>query len=327
MTKKVVALLSGGLDSILAVKLIQLQGIEVKAVNFATPFFEGSSAIKAAKQLNVDLEKIDITRELLEIIKHPKYGHGKNMNPCIDCHGLMLRRAGEYMEEIGASFIITGEVLGERPMSQNKQSLWIVEKISGYRGRVLRPLSAKLLPPTLPEQEGVVDREKLLAISGRSRKPQMELAKKLGIEDYPSPASGCLLTDPGFSHRLRELLAVHKEPAISDLELLKIGRHFRTEEGLKVVVGRNHKENEKLLEMASDSNICLKVKDYPGPITILGQEDEEALKTAAMLTVRYSSARDEDKEILVSFWKKDDSFKGEIKSRSMEMDEVDKLMI
>lgn len=327
MTKKAVALLSGGLDSILAIKLIQLQGIDVRAVNFATPFFESRAAIKAAKELSVDLKLIDITNDLLRIIKSPKYGHGKNMNPCIDCHGLMLRRAGEYMEEIGASFIITGEVLGERPMSQNKQSLSIVEKLSGYRGRVLRPLSAKLLSETLPEQEKTVDRERLLAISGRSRKPQMELAKELGIEDYPSPASGCLLTDPGFSHRLRELLIVNKEPAISDLELLKIGRHFRTEEGAKIVVGRNHKENEKLLEMARDSDICLKVKDHPGPITILGQEDKEAIKTAAMLTVRYGSARDEDKDVLVSFWKKDDSFKGEIKSRSMEMAKVDELMI
>lgn len=327
MTKKTVALLSGGLDSTLAIKIIQLQGIQVKAVNFATPFFEGRAAIKVANKLNVGLEIIDITGQLLKIIKSPEYGHGKNMNPCIDCHGLMLKRAGEYMEEIGASFIITGEVLGERPMSQNKQSLSIVEKLSGYKGRILRPLSAKLLPPTLPEQEKIVDREKLLAISGRSRKPQINLAKELGIEDYPSPASGCLLTDPCFSHRLRELLSANKEPVISDLELLKIGRHFRTEEGIKIVVGRNHKENEKLLEMASDSNICLKVKDFPGPITILGQEDEEALKIAAMLTVRYGSARNEDKEVLVSFWKKDDSFKGEIESRSMEIDKVNELMI
>jgi len=202
---KAVALFSGGLDSILAVKLIQEQEIEVKGVNFKTPFFGLDKTFFAAKSLDMDLEIIDITQELLEILRNPKHGFGKNMNPCIDCHTFMFKKAGEYMSEIGASFIISGEVLGERPMSQNRNSLSVIERESGFEGRILRPLSALLLAETIPEKGGLVDRNKLLNISGRSRKRQMELAVKMGIEDYPSPAGGCKLTEPAFSKRLRDL--------------------------------------------------------------------------------------------------------------------------
>ncbi|MGB6371043.1 MAG: tRNA 4-thiouridine(8) synthase ThiI, partial [Atribacterota bacterium] len=202
---KAVALFSGGLDSILAVKLIQEQGIEVRGVNFKTPFFVLDKTFAAIKNLDINLEIIDITEELLKILKKPKYGFGKNMNPCIDCHALMFKKAGEYMNKIGASFILSGEVLGERPMSQNRNSLSIIERESGFEGKILRPLSALLLMETIPEKGGLVDRNKLLDISGRSRKRQMKLADEMGIKDYPSPAGGCKLTEPAFSKRLRDL--------------------------------------------------------------------------------------------------------------------------
>src|SRR5665648_835552 len=223
---KAVALFSGGLDSILAVKLIEEQGIKVKGVNFKTPFFGPDKTFLAAKSLDMDLEIIDITQELLEILRNPKHGLGKNMNPCIDGHTLMIKKAGEYMAKIGASFILSGEVLGERPMSQNRNSLSIIERESGFEGRILRPLSALLLAETIPEKEGLVDRNKLLNISGRSRKRQMELAIKMEIEDYPSPAGGCKLTEPAFSKRLRDLFT-QGVFSLEDIELLKLGRHFR----------------------------------------------------------------------------------------------------
>ena len=202
---KAVALFSGGLDSILAVKLIQKQGIEVKGVNFITPFFGVEKTCLTIKNLDMDLEIIDITQELLKILRNPKHGLGKNMNPCIDCHTLMFKKAGEYMTRIGASFILSGEVLGERPMSQNRNSLSIIERESEFEGRILRPLSALLLAETIPEKKGLVNRNKLLDISGRSRKRQMKLAVEMGIEDYPSPAGGCKLTEPIFARRLGDL--------------------------------------------------------------------------------------------------------------------------
>ena len=265
---KAVALFSGGLDSILAVKLIQEQGIEVKGVNFKTPFFGLDEILVITKDLDIDLEIIDITEELLKVLKKPKYGFGKNMNPCIDCHALMFKKAGEYMAKIGASFILSGEVLGERPMSQNRNSLNIIERESGFEGRILRPLSALLLPETIPEKEGLVDRSKLLDISGRSRKRQMELAAKIGIRDYPSPAGGCKLTEPSFSNRLKDLFA-QKQYSLEEIELLKLGRHFRLDRGVKLVVGRNKNENEKIQEFFREGDLLFKAKNLKGPISLL----------------------------------------------------------
>ncbi|GAJ20070.1 unnamed protein product, partial [marine sediment metagenome] len=208
-------------DSILAVKLIQEQGIEVKGVNFKTPFFGLDKTFAAIKNLDMDLKNIDITQEILEVLRNPRHGFGKNLNPCIDCHALMFKKAGEYMTEIGASFILSGEVLGERPMSQNRNSLNIIERESGFEGRILRPLSALLLAETIPEKEGLVNRNKLLNISGRSRKRQMELAAKMGIRDYPSPAGGCKLTEPAFSKKLRDLFT-QKSFSLEEIELLKL---------------------------------------------------------------------------------------------------------
>lgn len=247
---KAVALFSGGLDSILAIKIIQAQGIEVIGVNFKSPFFGLDKALVIAKDLNVNLEVIDITEELLKILKEPKHGFGKNMNPCIDCHALMFKKAGEYMTKIGAFFILSGEVLGERPMSQNRSSLSIIERESGFEGRILRPLSALLLPETIPEKEGLVERNKLLDISGRSRKRQIELAANMGIENYPSPAGGCKLTEPAFSKRLKDLFTQEKY-SLEEIELLKLGRHFRLGRDVKLVVGRNKNENEKIQKFFS----------------------------------------------------------------------------
>ncbi len=297
---KAVALFSGGLDSILAVKLIHRQGIKVNGINFKTPFFGVDEAFMIAKDLNIDLEVIDITRELLEILKNPKHGFGKNMNPCIDCHALMFKKAGEYMTEIGASFILSGEVLGERPMSQNKNSLNIIEKESGFEGRILRPLSALLLSESIPEKEKLVDRNKLLDISGRSRKRQMKLAVKMNLKDYPSPAGGCKLTDPGFSKRLRDLFAQEKY-SIKDIELLKLGRHFRLSRDIKLVVGRNKEENEQLKDFFQNGDFLLKAKNLKGPISLLkrgSKIDDAIIEKSCQIIARYCNRNEEEIEVV-----------------------------
>lgn len=196
---KAIALLSGGLDSILAVMLVRKQLIDVTGLAFTTPFFNAGKAKVAARQIGLPLIIEDITDEHLQMLKSPRYGYGKNMNPCIDCHTLMMKIAGRKMEEAGADFLITGEVLGQRPMSQTKQSLYVVAKNSGYADFILRPLSAQLLEPIKAEREGKIDRTRLLGISGRGRKEQIRMAQDFGIRDYPPPAGGCLLTDPIFS--------------------------------------------------------------------------------------------------------------------------------
>lgn len=295
---KAVALFSGGLDSILAVKLIQEQGIKVKGINFKTPFFGLDEAFMIAKDLDINLEIIDITEELLKILKKPKYGFGKNMNPCIDCHALMFKKAGEYMTKIGAFFILSGEVLGERPMSQNRNSLSIIERESGFEGRILRPLSALLLPESISEKEELVDRNKLLDISGRSRKRQMELAIKMNLKDYPSPAGGCKLTDPGFSKRLRDLFAQEKY-SLEEIKLLKLGRHFRLRRDIKLIVGRNKEENEQLNNFFQDGDFLFKAKNLKGPISLLKKGikiDDEIIEKSCKITARYCDRNEEEDE-------------------------------
>lgn len=307
---KAVALFSGGLDSQLAVKLIQEQGIEVIALNFTNPFFGGSSAVKkAAENLGIPLHSIDFSEQYLPLLKNPRYGFGKNLNPCIDCHGLMLKLAGQYMEQIGADFIITGEVLKQRPKSQHRDALHIVEKLSGYSGRILRPLSAQLLPPTEPELTGLVDRERLLALSGRTRKPQMELAKKYGVVDYPSPAGGCLLTLPSFSERLRKFLSLRPNPSALELERLKTGRHFFGPEGFYLIIGRKHEENLALHKSARPGELLFKESIHPGPTSLLSKLNgspvtENEMRLAAALTARYSDARSLE-EAKVKCWEAD----------------------
>ena len=287
---KAIALLSGGLDSILAVKLVQKQSIDVSGLTFTTPFFSAIKAQTAADQIHLPLMVEDFTAEHLQMLKSPRYGYGKNMNPCIDCHTLMLKMAGQKMEDTGADFLVTGEVLGQRPMSQTKQSLYVVAKNSGYADYILRPLSAQLLEPIKAEREGKVDRSGFLAISGRGRKDQMRLAEELGIRHYPPPAGGCLLTDPIFSRRLRDLLSHAEDRQIRDYELLKYGRHFRVEDTGKIIVGRNQTDNEALRKLSTDDDLVCNMVDFPGPHVLVPYGHESSMATAASLCVRYSDA-------------------------------------
>jgi tRNA-specific 2-thiouridylase len=258
---KAISLLSGGLDSILATKLILNQGIEVIAFNVKTPFGipkkDGTSeAEEAVKQLNVPLKVLPVEKDYIKMVCNPKHGYGKNMNPCVDCKIFILKKAAIYAKEVGADFLFTGEVLGERPMSQHGPALRTIEEEAGLKGKLLRPLSAKLLPETVAERKGLVDRNKLMAISGRSRKPQFQLAKEFGITNYPSPAGGCLLTCEEYSKKLNDLIKHKKVVSASDAGLLHIGRHI------------------------------------VGPVTVLqGAKTKKAIQTAAGLTAFYSDAK------------------------------------
>lgn len=327
---KAVALFSGGLDSILAVKLIREQRIEVRGVNFKTPFFGLDKTYAAIKNLDIDLEIIDITQELLEILRNPKHGFGKNMNPCIDCHALMFKKAGEYMTRIGASFILSGEVLGERPMSQNRNSLNIIERESGFEGRILRPLSALLLAETIPEKEGLVERNKLLNISGRSRKRQIELAAKMGIEDYPSPAGGCKLTEPAFSKRLRDLFT-QGVFSLEEIELLKLGRHFRLSRDIKLVVGRNKEENKQLLNFFQDEDFLFEAKNLKGPVSLLkkgSKVNNELIDKSCRITARYCDRNEEEnEEVNVSYYIKSKELVRTMKVKPLIEDELEILRV
>lgn len=291
-----VSLFSGGLDSQISVKLILKQGIEVCAINFVSPFFGGDSATqKAASHLGIKLLTVEVGDEYLEIIRNPVYGFGKNHNPCIDCHAFMLRKAGEIMREIGAAFVITGEVLGQRPMSQTRPALAKVDKLAGLNGLILRPLSALLLEKTIPENNGWVDRAKLLDINGRSRNRQMQLAAEYGIEEYPTPAGGCLLTQESFSHRLEKFIETRKIIQLNDLRILKPGRHFYLDNDL-FIVGRNQSENEAIENLCGEDDYLLKVIDRPGPLGLLNIQtdlDPQTLSKAAEILARYSDAKSE----------------------------------
>jgi len=303
MDMKALALLSGGLDSTLAVKLILDQGIDVVGINFTSPFHISGKdeAIKIAKKFKIPLKTVNLGKNYLRVIRNPKHGYGKHMNPCIDCRIFMLKKAKKYAKEIGASFIFTGEVLGERPMTQNRENLDLIEKESGLKGKLLRPLSAKLLPKIKAEKKGWVDREKLLDIRGRSRKRQIELAKKYKIKEYPSPTGGCLLTYKEFADKVRDLFKHKKKVSIKDINLLKIGRHFRFKKN-KIIVGRNEKENKQLLRMKEKNDYYFEVPSCGSPITILqGSKTKETIKKAAELTAHYSDAK--EKKILVKYGK------------------------
>jgi tRNA U34 2-thiouridine synthase MnmA/TrmU len=291
MQVRALGLMSGGLDSMLAIKLLQAQGIGMTGITFETPFFGPESARKAATLLGIPLRVVDIGASHLEMLRHPRYGYGRQMNPCIDCHALMVRTAGQIMAAEGFDFLCTGEVLGQRPMSQRRDALVSVDKLSGYPGYILRPLSAGLLPVTLPEREGKVDRQRLLRISGRSRKQQMALAVHYGIHDYPNPAGGCLLTNPGFASRLRDLFDTQENVDLRDVELLKYGRHLRLPQGSRLVVGRIHADNLRLRELARPDHIIMKVDDVPGPTALLpGGATAAELEIAAAVVAAYSDA-------------------------------------
>jgi len=286
---KALSVFSGGLDSILAAQIIRDQGIDVLAIFFETPFFTPERAKESAHYIGLPFKSVEITERHMEIVRNPPSGYGGNMNPCIDCHALMFKVAGELMEKEQASFIITGEVVGQRPMSQNHNSLRRVSRLSGIPDLILRPLSAKLLPKTIPETEGWVNRDLLFGFQGRSRKPQMDLAKQMNITHYPSPAGGCLLTEEVFSRRLKDLLNSGMELSDSHIKLLKIGRHFRISPAAKIVVGRKQSENEQIAELKTEHDLLLNVIGFPGPTVLLsGIFDDEDIKTAAMITASYS---------------------------------------
>jgi tRNA U34 2-thiouridine synthase MnmA/TrmU len=303
MNPKAIALLSGGLDSTLAVKLILDQGIEVEALNYVTPFCTCNrrgkcEARHVAETFGMPCKTIALTEDFFQVIREPKYGYGSGMNPCLDCRILMFSWARKRMEETGAAFVFTGEVLGQRPMSQHRQAMRLIERESGLEGRLLRPLSARLLEPTIPEKEGLVDRERLLAIQGRSRKQQMTQAKKHGIVDYPCPAGGCLLTDPGFARRMRDLVRFHPDFDRNDVNLLKVGRHFRLSPAAKAVVGRNEEENRRLLILARQGDFLFKVNGCGSPVTLLrGETDGGKVQLAAAITARYSDAQEDEVEV------------------------------
>ncbi|MCX5669290.1 MAG: tRNA 4-thiouridine(8) synthase ThiI [Candidatus Omnitrophica bacterium] len=290
MKIKALALISGGLDSLLAAKLILDQGCEVIGLHFKIPFCK-IDIKKSFPDIGIKIIEVDLGGKFLKLIRQPHYGFGSNMNPCIDCKILMFSQAKELMSGLGAKFIITGEVLGQRPMSQNKQALKLIRQRSGLDDLLLRPLSAQFFPPSLAEKEGWVKREKLLNFNGRMRIPQMRLARDLGLNDYANPAGGCLLTDPGFSKRLVELLA-HDELNLENLELLKVGRHFRLGEHTRLVVGRDKGENNQLAQLARARDYLFSPqKDLAGPTALArGLINQELIFLSSQITSAYTDA-------------------------------------
>ena len=292
---KVLGLVSGGLDSHLATRMMKSLGYEITALNFTSPFCNctradhgcKNEAARLAEELGIDVRVEFMGQEYIDLIRNPKHGYGKNLNPCVDCRIMIFRRAKEVMEEIGAAFIYTGEVVGQRPMSQKKDRLALIEKEAGLAGMVVRPLSAQLLPPTIPEKTGILDRERMLAIRGRSRKDQIRRMK----EDYQvtenlCSSGGCMLTDENFAHKMRDLLDHDKDASVKDTRMLRIGRHFRLAPGVKMIVGRDEKENGRLEKMAAGEDFLFFPGDARGPLSVVqgsfGQEDlDSILKTVA----------------------------------------------
>ena len=287
---KCFALFSGGLDSMLSVLWMDKLGYEVIPIFFRTPFFEPTNALKAAKEIGFELFVHDITEKHLEMLKNPRYGFGKYMNPCIDCHGLMFREAANLMEKHQIDFLISGEVVGQRPMSQRKDALNSVAKLSSVKDLIVRPLSQKLLPDTLPIREGWVKKEDMLDISGRGRYRQMQLAEEFGIKTYQNPGGGCLLTDKSFSERLADLMKFEMLK-IRFLDFLKTGRHFRISPSAKLIIGRNEIENNILSNLVSTETV-LRIPEIPGPLGVINSLHnlkENEIKLAGSILLRYAN--------------------------------------
>jgi tRNA U34 2-thiouridine synthase MnmA/TrmU len=309
--RKAVALISGGLDSMLAARVVQDHGVHVEGINFFTGFcVEGhthairrkdasrpkrNNALWVAEQLGIKLHIIDVIEEYKDVVINPKHGYGAHLNPCLDCKGFMVKKAREWMEQNGFDFIITGEVLGQRPMSQRRDTFPIVARESGANDRLLRPLCAKLLAPTLPEREGWVDRERLYDFNGRSRKPQIELAGNYGLHDYAQPAGGCcFLTNEQYSLKIMDLWRTRgrRDYEFDDIMLLKIGRHIRPRPHFKLIVGREEGEN-KFLEGYKNRYTAFRTISHSGPLALLdGTADEDDLQLAARLIARYGKGKD-----------------------------------
>ncbi|HMA68087.1 MAG TPA: tRNA 4-thiouridine(8) synthase ThiI [Desulfosalsimonadaceae bacterium] len=301
---KALGLCSGGLDSILAALLLRSQGITVCWLAFETPFFTAEKARTAASKNKIPLIVKDITQRYMAMLTNPRCGYGQGMNPCLDCHALMFRIAGEMLGATQSDFLFSGEVLGQRPMSQTRAGLRFVEKNSGFAGYILRPLSAQLLDPTWMERQGLVNREQLCGFSGRSRKPQMALAEAMGVKEYPAPGGGCLLTDQGYSRRLKDLLDHQAEPGRADLELLKYGRHLRADAHAKIVVGRHKSDNERIMAWyREEQDILIRMNTWPGPVVVIPRGSDVERQTvlwAASVCAGYSKApRRESAEVIL----------------------------
>ena len=299
MQRKALALLSGGLDSTLAVKVMLDQGIAVEALNFTSPFCTctgknagcKSEAVRVAEEFGIPIKVMHKGLDYLEVVRRPRHGYGKGLNPCIDCRIYLLRKAKEYLSECGADFVITGEVLGQRPMSQRRDTLRVIERESGLEGLLLRPLSAQFFEPTIPEREGWVDRNRLLAFKGRSRKDQIQLADELEVRNYPCPAGGCLLTETSFVPKVRDVFDHSDELNLRDFRLLKIARHFRLGERTKVLIGRSEADNNLLEAATQPGETALRWVDGSSPLgVVMGRQDNEAISLAARILLRYTKA-------------------------------------
>jgi tRNA-specific 2-thiouridylase len=295
VTRKAVALISGGLDSVLAAKVVKEQGFEVVGLYCTSAFSKSygrecdTHAAKVSKAIGIDLRVMDMGQEYIDLVRKPVHGYGKNSNPCIDCKIYMLKRARAVMEELNAPFVVTGEVLGQRPMSQRRDTLNLIERDADMKGMILRPLSAALLPPTKAELNGLIQRDKLLAISGRSRAIQLQLAERYGIRGYSTPAGGCLLTDKNFSEKLRDLFEDKQEVTPNDIRLLTVGRHYRIDAGVKIVVGRDNAENSVLVSLAPHGYHLFTPHDFPGPVALLnGLPSQDIKQTIGRLIITYS---------------------------------------
>ena len=329
MTKqiKAVSLISGGLDSLLSTKVIMDQGIHVEGINFFTGFcVEGhthairkkdkakpkrNNALWVAEQLGIKLHIIDVIEEYKDVLLNPKHGYGQNMNPCLDCKGFMVKKAHEWIKENDFDFIITGEVIGQRPMSQRKDTMPVIQRESGAGDLLVRPLCGQHLPPTLPEREGWLDRDKLLDFSGRTRKPQFALAEQFGFEDYATPAGGCcFLTDKSYSQKLVDLWQHrgNREYELDDIMLLKVGRHIRPNDKYKIIVSREEGEN-KFMDGYKKHFTHLYISSHPGPLALIeGNLSDADMIIAAQVVARYSQGRDaEEVEVTVKYPDKDET--------------------
>lgn len=293
---KALGIFSGGLDSILAALLLRAQGIEVHCITFVTPFFDAEKATEMAEYYHLSLQVQDISTPHLAMLKNPRYGYGRNMNPCIDCHAQMFRFAAEMMEREGYDFLFSGEVIGQRPKSQNRSALQAVNKASGCGDKILRPLSAKCLPATPMEEEGLVEREQLESIQGRSRKGQERLAQRLGVDKFPSAGGGCLLTENSFSTRLRDLFEHQPKCTPRDVELLKHGRAFRLSAHAQLSLGRKKSDNETLRDLAGTELIIMRNENFSGPVGVLsGTPTQDDIALGAALVAAYGKGKDEEK--------------------------------
>lgn len=299
MKRKAIALLSGGLDSTLAVKMMLDLDIEVEALNFTSPFCTCTSknsgckseAVRVAQEYNIPIKVMHKGIDYLEIVRNPVHGYGKGVNPCVDCRIYLLRRAKEYMLESGADFVFTGEVLGQRPMSQRRDTLRVIERESGLEGLLLRPLSARHFEQTIPEKEGWVDRDKLMAIEGRSRSVQMKMADDLDVKNYPCPAGGCLLTELSFVPKIRDVFNHAEELNLRDFRLLKTGRHFRLSPQSKAIMGRNEADNHQLELARQPGEAALTWLGGNTPVAIIiGGQDDELYRLSARIMLRYTKA-------------------------------------